>query len=351
MHILTADFKKGYAKLKIETLDDLWHLSQILHKNDLVKGRSYRKIKLGGTEEKSASVKKPIIIRLKTEKIEFDKYQQSLRINGTVTEGPEDVPHGSYHTLNVEPDTTLEIQKDTFLDFEVRHIQEASKEKGSKILLCTLEREEAYFALLKKYGYDYLGEVKGEVEKKYNKETIRSDFYEEVIKILEGYAERMHLEKIIIGSPAFWKDEIYKRLPAGLKSKVILASCHSTGPSGINELLKRDEVKQALHDERISKEVALVEELLKAIAKNEPCVYGFYEVLEAAPSGAVQNLLLTDSFIRKKMHEENYEELNKIMKTVEQHKGFICIISSDHEAGEKLDGLGGIAALLRYKIV
>ncbi len=350
MHILTADFKKGYAKIKIDNPDDFWHLSQILHKGDLVKGRSYRKIKLGGTEEKTNTIKKTILLKIKTEKIEFDKYKHSLRINGTITEAPEDIPHGSYHTLNVELDTILEIQKELFLDFQIRHLQEASKEKHSKILLCTLDREEAYFALLKKYGYEYIGEVKGEVEKKYNKEKIRGDFYEEIVKLLEGYVERMSIEKIIVGSPAFWKDELYKKLPAGLKNKIILATCNSTGPSGINELLKRDEVKTALQEERVSKETELVEKLLKAISKNEACCYGFEEVEEASKRGAVQTLLLTDTFIRKKMHEENYETLQQTMKTVEHMKGEITIISEDHEAGERLNGLGGIAALLRYKL-
>ena len=38
------------------------------------------------------------------------------------------------------------------------------------------------------------------------------------------------------------------------------------------------------------------------------------------------------------------------MKTVDSTKGDIIIISSDHEAGKKLDGLGGIAAILRFKL-
>ena len=38
------------------------------------------------------------------------------------------------------------------------------------------------------------------------------------------------------------------------------------------------------------------------------------------------------------------------MRFVEQVKGEIHIISSDHEGGQKLDGLTGIAALLKYKL-
>ena len=38
------------------------------------------------------------------------------------------------------------------------------------------------------------------------------------------------------------------------------------------------------------------------------------------------------------------------MKIVDKTKGEIEIISSEHEGGKKLDGLGGIAAILRFKL-
>ena len=42
--------------------------------------------------------------------------------------------------------------------------------------------------------------------------------------------------------------------------------------------------------------------------------------------------------------------LDELMKKTEEMKGKIYLISSDHEGGKKLDGLGGIAAILRYKL-
>lgn len=350
MHIIHADFKKGHVKVKITSPDDLWHLSQIIHEGDHVRGRSYRKIKLGGSEEKSQTVKKAIVLKLTVEKIEFDKHKNSLRLNGKVTEGPDDVPHGSYHTITAEEGHLLEIFKEQFLDYQQRHLQEAAKEKNSKILLVTLDREEAYFALLKKYGFEYVGELKGEVEKKYLKEKVRKSFYEDVVKVLEGYVERMGLEKIVIGSPAFWKDELYKKLPEPLKKMTILATCHGHGETGINELLKRDEVKTALQEERIAKEAHLLEELLRAISRGDPNCYGYFEVEEAAQAGAIETLLVTDKFMRKSIHGGEHPKLPELMKTVEQTRGKVHIISSDHDAGERLDGLGGIAALMRYKL-
>ena len=47
MKLIHSDFKKGEAKIKVENLDDLWYINQIIEKNDLIKGKTLRKIKLG----------------------------------------------------------------------------------------------------------------------------------------------------------------------------------------------------------------------------------------------------------------------------------------------------------------
>ena len=48
--------------------------------------------------------------------------------------------------------------------------------------------------------------------------------------------------------------------------------------------------------------------------------------------------------------ENKGEEIDYIMRSVDNAKGDVVIVSSEHEAGKKLDGLGGIAGILRYKM-
>ena len=47
-----------------------------------------------------------------------------------------------------------------------------------------------------------------------------------------------------------------------------MATCSSVDKTGINEVLKRPEIKEALKQDRITKEISLVEELLAEISKN-----------------------------------------------------------------------------------
>lgn len=352
MKQIYSNIKKGELKIKIENLDDLWYLSTIIDPKDLVKGKTIRKIKLGKEEQRKLKIiKKPVFLKIEVEKIEFSKTSDILRISGIIKEGPEDIKLGSYHTFNIEENSIITIIKEKWLKYQLGKINEACSEKISKILIVVHDREEAYFALLKKYGYDLLSNIKGEVQKKAEIETIKGNFYLEIINQIKIYDEKYKLNQIIIASPAFWKEDLMKELKEEeLKKKIILATCSSVGRNGINEVLKRQETIQALKQERISIEINLVEKLLEEIAKNNLAVYGLKETENAAYAGAIKELLITDKLIKKSRDENEYEKIDVILKTVEQTKGSILIISSEHEGGKKLNGLGGIGAILRYKL-
>jgi len=351
MKILKSDFKKGFAEIKIESLDDLWILSHIIDNNDVVSSKTTRKIKIGDEQDRNKRVsKKQFYLKIRVEDIKFHKYSNSLRISGKVIEEKQDISKGSYHTLDIEENSTLKIQKEKFLQYQIKKLKEASQQKRAKILICILERDQACFAIIKDYGYDYLGEIEGKVQKKAVEEKQTQSFYKEVIKKLEEYDKRYSLDHIILASPAFFKDDLMKELNSQIKNKITLATVNSFGKSGINEVLKRDEINKVMHHERITRETKLVEELLTEISKDNLAVYGIRETSKASKAGAIKTLLITDDIIHKYRQENKYEKVDGIMKTTDSSKGEVHIISTDHEAGKKLKGLGGIAAILRYKI-
>ena len=53
---------------------------------------------------------------------------------------------------------------------------------------------------------------------------------------------------------------------------------------------------------------------------------------------------------KKQREKQDYERIDLMLKTTESIKGSVNIISSEHECGKKLDGLGGIAGLTGYKL-
>ena len=98
--------------------------------------------------------------------------------------------------------------------------------------------------------------------------------------------------------------------------------------------LARDDVLRSA--ELAVEEVQLIETVREADV-------GLVEDHGPLERSAVERLLVSDSLIRKGEAEEYLEEC--------RNQGGEClIISSVHEGGKKLDGLGGIGAFLRYKL-
>jgi len=193
--------------------------------------------------------------------------------------------------------------------------------------------------------------MEGKVQKKQDEDTVKSTFYADIINKLIDYVKRHEITQVVLASPAFWKEELLKELKdKDIKKIITQATCSSADETAINEILKRQEIKEVLKKDRIAKEINLVESLLVEISKKKLAAYGYNETASAVQAGAAKELLLTDTFIRDMREKNEYENVDALLKTVEKMKGKIHIIDSEHDGGKKLDGLGGIGALLRYQV-
>ncbi len=352
MRIIYQNLRAGEVKVLADNLDDLWYLSQIVEEGDFVSGKSFRKIRKGGESEKGSVIKKAVFVKVEVEKV--DLAEGTLRVSGVVREGSEDVPHGAYHTVDVEPSSAITIFKESWLKFQLDKLNEATKKGIGEVLICVFERDNASFALLKRSGYEMLADVKGEVEKKDESVKVRGEgFFSDIAKMLKDYADRYSVNQIIVASPAFWNEDlmkIVKKKYSDIVPKVTLATCSDTGRAGIDEVLKRDEVKTVLMQDRTAREINLVDELLKGIAKEDMSVYGFDAVKDAVEAKAVSKLLVTDELIQKLRADNDFKKLDALMRAVDKANGEVHIIAVVNEGGKKLKGLGGIGAVLRYKL-
>jgi stalled ribosome rescue protein Dom34 len=86
---------------------------------------------------------------------------------------------------------------------------------------------------------------------------------------------------------------------------------------------------------------------MKQVKQGEAC-YGWDATKEKANIGAVETLIVTESFLSDAKQEGRFREAEHVMKTVDQQGGDVTIISSD-EMSNRVDGLGGIAGVLRWK--
>lgn len=350
MKLLAHSWKSGNAKVLVESLDDLWYLHTLIEVGDRVEGHSTRKLAVGG-EDSGKTVRKHVYLALVVEKVEFAEFTAQLRVLGTVLEGSADIPHGSHHTLAIAERDTLTISKPRWAQFQIDRLHEACSAETPEVLICILDRDQATFALLKRSGYKVLSRISGEVERKYHAQRAAKDFYTEVGNAIIAYNQRMALANIIVASPAFWKEDFAKTVrDQSVKQKLVLATVSSSDESALREVLLRPEVQRALAKDRISKEQALVEQLLAEIARDGLATYGRAQVAAATEAGMVGTLLITDALIQESRQQGSYLQLEATMRRAEQHGGNVRIISAAHDGGQRLQGLGGMAALLRYRM-
>ncbi len=337
MQIIRMNKKEGIVKVRTETPDDLWHLEKVLEPGDLVTSRTLRKTTIKRGQEIEKGDRKPVTLTIGLEKKEFHKSTHTLRLNGPIKSGPEDlVQLGSYHSLSIDINTILTIQKE-WKPHQLDRLKKA-KIKPSLLLICVLDREEADFAELKESGLEFLSSFSSVKHK--DKDTLE-EYHKEIMDYLEG--KQKDFQAIVLAGPGFERENILKYIKEknpDLVKRIFLEHSNSTGRAGIQEVIKTS-ANRILKDTRIARETELVEKLLQEINKDGPAVYGKKETMKAVEYGAIETLLVS---------EENIPDFEETMDKVEKQGGNIRIISSDHESGEKFLNLGGIAGFLRFKI-
>jgi protein pelota len=340
MQVLKSDLRHGIIRLKTENPDDLWHLEKMLEKGDLVTSRTLRKTTVKRGSEVDSGDRKPVTLTISLEKVEYHKDIKVLRLTGKITSGPEDIQISSYHTLSVNSDTVLTIQKTRWKAFQLDRLRKA-RQRGPLLFICSLDREEAEFAGLKESGIEWQGYISSrKTGQKVGKQERSSDYYQDILKTLESKAE---YEAIVLAGPGFEKDNLLKFIQGKnpeLARKILVEKTSSAGRRGIQEVIQTSASK-LLKETRVAKETELVENLLMEAGRDGPVVYGKKETEHALRMGAIERLLVS---------EEKIHELEPLLDEAERLRTEIVVISSEHESGEKFLSLGGIGGFLRFRI-
>lgn len=352
MRIINEDEKEGIVEVVPETLDDLWHLSHIIEVGDNASSKTTRRIQdtSGDKLRSDRGVKKTFYLGLDVENVSFHLFTGKLRLTGVITRGPEDlIPLGSHHTLEVKLNVPIKIKKERWPKWAINRINQAieSSKKLSAIIV-VLEDDTATLGLMRQFGIEYYGPIKGNVSGKRiidkNRQKNIVQFYEKVIESIEKFDS---IQNIVIAGPGFVKNDFYDYLKDkhdDLAKIAIIEPTGSGGRNGISEVLKKGTVEKLTSENRVAFEMGAIDRLLTEIAKNSSkVVYGLRETRNAINLGAVSELLILDTKVAS-------EGMSEEMDMVENMKGEVMVISSEHEGGKQLESLGGMAAILRYEI-
>ncbi len=224
-------------------------------------------------------------------------------------------------------------------------------------------------------------------------ERIRKEMYKTFMKEISEKAKNAFLPKkrdgkllgIVLGGPGFTKDKIIEEgyLHQELEEEIITTeSTNYSGKDALEELVEKAE--ESIEDSEVVIEKKLVTEFFQNLKEeNGKAEYGLEYVLKALEMGAVDKLLITENIDlyhaeytcenehSKEIYEKkpeiddsitcddcgremDLEEISDIIdilaEKAEEMSSDLELISTDHEEGERLSHMTGIAAILRYRI-
>lgn len=342
MKIIYKDPKGREIKLRMDNMDDLWHLRNVMEKGDMVYAWTYRTVEVPSDKLRPEKAeKKRMYLGIEVQDVEFHEFSDRLRIKGIIREG-EGI--GNFHTLNVEAGDEIKILKNEWRDAQIRIVQDAVKATHTPIVtFLAIEDDEALIAVMRQSGVQQVATILGcRSGKNYEDKDRSGEYFGEVLSAIS----RIKQGPLIILGPGFTKESFWKfakeKNPDLLQYAFIEHTGHA-GITGILEAIKRGAVERIVKEHRISYETMMVERLLEEMAKDGLAVYGMSETEQALGAGAVEVLLITDNFSRQK-------KADPLIRLARQTNAKYHIIGTLHEAGKKLESLGGIAGMLRYKM-
>ncbi|MDH7594395.1 MAG: mRNA surveillance protein pelota [Methanomicrobiales archaeon] len=340
MRVEYRDMKdfSGEILLLPESYDDLWHLSHLIRQGDLVFATTFRTVETPQDKLRpEKGEKRPVRLGIRVERVSFHEYSGRLRIHGTIESGAE---AGAHHTLNIEAGTELAVIK-VWSRQDLERIERAMRASNvSCVIIISIEDGEAQLYRVRQSGTECMETITEGSGKGTGIDGKRTLFS----KVLDSLSS--HQGHLIVAGPGFVREDFARYLgehAPELRKRSLFVETRGGGGSAVREAIGSGAVERLTGDLQLALEVNLMNELMEKLAKGGAVAYGEDEVREAIVLGAASQVLVIDSMLRR-------ASVVRMLEEAEHKRTSITILSSLFEPGKQLESLGGIAALLRYRI-
>jgi|GEM_PF-979214 len=341
MKIIKLHIKKD-SVIKPESTEDIYALLQIIKPGDIVGARTLR------TEQKTSKKKKiPIFLKLQIEKTGLSEEGNILNLSGKIIEA-KDVIQKGYHTIHIKPNDVFRLEKKWNV-IEMTELKQSARERQINLLVVNLDERSALVAKGGEKRIVPICTIKKENAGKHYERKDEGKYFEDVFSAIKEHIEQA--EYMIIAGPGFAPQDFYKFIKEKkrnyaekLLKNTIVDVTSIVGKTGLNEIVSRGILDRIINNSILSEQAKLIKSAFDTLAKTPHLVtYGKKEVAEAIREKAVESLLISDKIVKDSKIEQIVKEAKKIHSEIH-------IINSCHEAGERLYDMGGIIALLRYRI-
>ena len=382
----------GSVTLYPEEPEDMWHAYNIIRPTDLLTASAIRRVTTESSTTGSTSsqrVHTNLTIRVKS--LDFDPQAGQLHVSGQIAKENRYTKIGQFHTLDLELLRNFTLGKEV----EGSHGGEGwdsvarsqladaiDQTRGTEAVAVVMEEGIANICFLTQFQTILRQRVDVSVPRKRAGAGRSADhdkglakFFaitlETLMRQLEGLMEGKDSSAsfpILLASPGFTAAGFLKHinevaaskgdklLQDLVKRKAFVVVHSSSGHlHSLNEVLKSPEVMARLKDTKYMRETSLMDDFFALLRKDDGRAwYGPKECEMAVEKGAVGRgggvLMISNNLFRS----EDVATRRRWVRLVDQVRdvegGEVRLLSGDHESGKRLEGLGGIAAILTFPI-
>ncbi|KAF8897652.1 eRF1 domain 1-domain-containing protein [Infundibulicybe gibba] len=385
----------GRVTLRPEDDEDMWHLYNLIQQGDIVRAPAIRRVQNVSSTGSTESHRVRLNLTIQVSRVEFSSgaapaasstepaadpsgsstapaTTAALHISGRVTEENPHVKLGAFHTLDIESNRDVKIEKaDGWDSVAVSRVEEAIiPGRGAEVGAVVCGEGTAAFCLLSQHMTLVTHRLAMPIPRKsaYSGATQRekglSKFYSTLYDAFVRHIPyaNVGLKVIVIASPGWVRDSVLeyivgeagrrgdKVLQRALKEKVVKVHVTSPHVHSLVEVLKSPEIAAQLKETKFAKEGIMLDKFFKMLGTDEMRAwYGPDHVALAADRGAIGTLLISDDLFRSS-EPATRKKYVALVEGVQQKGGEVLIFSSMHESGQQLNQLTGIAAILTFPL-
>ena len=364
----------GTATLLPEEPEDMWHAYNLIRPHDLLRASAMRRVTTESATGSSTSQRVHLTLTLRVTSLDFDPQAAQLHVSGRVAEENKYVKLGGFHTLDLELQRNFTLEKNEGWDSIALDILKESIDQSSKAELwavvmqdglaniClvtthqTILRQRVEVALPKKRP----GKPASDHDKALNR------FYTHILDALLRHLDLKDPKPLLLASPGFTAAGFQTYIKAkalqttdktlqALYDKTIVAHSASGHLHSLAEVMASPAITAKLSDTRFARETALMDHFYELLRKDDGRAwYGPREVEAAVEKGAVGRgggvLLISNALFRAQDVEVRRRWVALVDKVAKDEGGEVRVLSSMHESGRRLEGLGGVAAILTFPL-
>ena len=359
MIVKEAKGSSGRAYVVIpKDADDLFALRRTIQIGDYVVGdttRVIKRVKEYGRPDRGERVKVNISLRVENTAL-YDSVDR-LRITGIITNTDNElVSRGSHHSMTVRIEDTIMIEKDRkWHDNELNIL--ARSGNAEDFILVAIDTQEAAVAKVSGTHLELIPNIySGQSGKRYptskrnnpNTEGYFADVSRTIQSILDNNDGTNACRAIIFG-PGETKRRLYNFLDTGKNQieKAIVDGVDVAGEDGIYVFLRSPALKEAMSSSKLAAVSSILDEVLRLVHKGElKYAMGMQEVTYATSIKNIECLVFSNAIFKT----SDEDSLLKVINSAENYGGKIYAVDSSTDIGLRVSSLGGIVALLRYRM-